>query len=316
MIKTQRIPLGPFLLNRLARLGGAYLLALAICFFLIALQSNFHRNVPLHTLVIQGLAWVGFFGTGHDINKIPASNRWLIVAWTLQVEWLFYFSLPFLTWFARRRQRLPILLVAAAIVSFALGRLHVHGLAKSIANGLGSYAGFLAFTFSIGMALAAIQFSPKVKAWAQTNVASVVSLALIGITAFFANPAYGWRESLLLAIPFGCLCLGNTWFGLLSSEPVRFLGRISYSFYLLHLVLLALEMFFLRRYIDFAAMRLPQYFLFAACSGTVAIFVSAFSYQFLEYPFLHVGRTASKRAAGTYPGAVSLSEPVAQTAGS
>jgi peptidoglycan/LPS O-acetylase OafA/YrhL len=314
MIKTPRIHLGPFLLNRLARLGGAYVLALIFCFFFIALESNFHRNVPVRTLVLQGLSWLGFFGTGHDINNIFFSRRVMGVAWTLQKEWFFYLSLPFFTWFARRRQRLALLLLTAATASVVLQRLPVSGVAKFIITATEEYTAFLAYTFSVGMAMAAIQFSPKVRAWAQTNVAAAVSLAFIGVTAFWAVPKYGWYESLLLAIPFACLCMGNTLFGLLSSAPVRFLGRISYSFYLLHFVLLALEMYFLRPYIDFAALRPFQYFLFAACSGTVAIVVSAFSYQFLEHPFLHVGRTAKARAGNAYPAANSMHDPVGQAA--
>ena len=41
-----------------------------------------------------------------------------------------------------------------------------------------------------------------------------------------------------VVLPFACIAWGNTWFGLLSCSPMRFLGRVSYSAYLLHLMVI------------------------------------------------------------------------------
>ena len=298
MIKHASIPLGPFLYGRIGRLGPVYVFACVLCFTLIAFQSHFHRNESLALLIAQGASWLVFFGAGHDMNHIMWSRLWLGPAWTLRSEWLFYLSLPFLGWFARRIQRLPLIVAVAGTIAFLLTTLNLHLTPHSpihaIVEVFQAYFSFLAYTFIVGMAVAAIQFSPKVKAWAQTNAASVVSLALIGITLFWGKTEYGWQESLLLVVPFACITLGNTWFGLLSSEPVRFLGRISYSFYLLHVVLLGSELLFFKRYINFATLSQPRYWLFALGSCAFTVLVSAITYQFLEFPFLHVGRPAPK----------------------
>jgi peptidoglycan/LPS O-acetylase OafA/YrhL len=140
------------------------------------------------------------------------------------------------------------------------------------------------------MLVAAYRASSKIHAWARSPAAAGISIALIIATLAWAPPEYGWRESLLLAFPFAAIALGNTIFGFLESRAVRFMGRISYSFYLLHMVLLTIEIFAVTRYTPFASIGPIGYWLFAARSGAIAIFASAVSYQYLEYPFLHVGR--------------------------
>jgi peptidoglycan/LPS O-acetylase OafA/YrhL len=125
MIKNASIPMGPFLYARLGRLGGVYVFACLLCFTLIGFQSHFHRNESVGLLIAQGLSWLLFFGAGHDINHIQLSKVWLIPSWTLRLEWLFYLSLPFLGWFARRVQRLPLIPVIAGTGAYLLGVLNL-----------------------------------------------------------------------------------------------------------------------------------------------------------------------------------------------
>jgi peptidoglycan/LPS O-acetylase OafA/YrhL len=204
---------------------------------------------------------------------------------------MFYLSLPFLGWFAARRRRLPILFGLAALAGFLLYRVPIEGIVKkAITEQVPPYLEFVAYTFSVGIATATVKVSFNLKSWARGKLANATSLVLFAITLFFAKPEFGWAESLLLAVPFACICFGNTWFGLLSSSPVRFLGRISYSFYLLHVVLMTIEAAIVKRYMSLATLAPVQYWLLAAVSGAIAIFVSAITYQYLEFPFLHVGK--------------------------
>jgi len=98
---------------------------------------------------------------------------------------------------------------------------------------------------------------------------------------------------------------------LLTSEPVRFLGRISYSFYLIHMVLLTIEFMFLRRYAAFATIGPVRYWLFATASGGLSICVAAISYQYLEYPLLHLGKVAQNSSRRLQP---QVNDPFTPTA--
>jgi peptidoglycan/LPS O-acetylase OafA/YrhL len=288
--KSTGIPAGPFFYGRLARLGGVYFTTCLICFGLIAVDSGFHRNISVVKLIAQVLGWLSFFGSGHDMNGIANSRLHLGPAWTLKFEWMFYLSLPFLGWFAIRRLRLAILFGGAAILGLLAAQLPTHGAVhKLLTDYFGAYFDFLAYTFSAGILVAVLPVTPKLRTWAQSGIASVLSLLLIVATLFLIKPEFGPLESALLVLPFACVCLGNTWFGLLSSVPVRFLGRISYSFYLLHTVLFTIALQIASRYVDIAALAPIPYWALSGAVGAAVILVAALSYQYLEFPFLHVG---------------------------
>jgi peptidoglycan/LPS O-acetylase OafA/YrhL len=286
---------GTFWLGRLGRLGPAYWASCLLLFVCAAIASHFHRAVSMGRLAGQILSWLTF-RPGKDVNDVAGSNLWLSVAWTLRFEWLFYFSIPFLAWFARRRWRTLLLLAAV----FVLSRLTASFADEATGRRgptmiLAEYTQYFASIFSVGI-LAAILPRERLARWAQGSFATLLSLAIL-IGAFYrATPEYGFAESAILAIPFACVCLGNTWFGLLSSRPLRFLGRISYSFYLFHVLMLTIVLNTLNTRFAIASWSPMRYWMIAAGCGTITIVLSACTYQFLEAPFLHIGRRGPRNA--------------------
>ena len=274
---------GQFLYGRFARLSGVYFLVCFTCFGLLAWVSGFQRNVSLAKLVAQLISWMGYFGAGHDLNGIAWSRLWLGPAWTLGYEWLFYLSLPFLGWFAARKSRIPLLILLGVIIGHGLNMLHPHNaVAHWLSGFIATYAGFLGTVFSVGIITAALDLPERVVTWLKGPVATLLSFALLLLAATRLNPTYGWKESLVLAFPFICIRFGNDWFGLLHLEGTRFLGRVSYSFYLLHVVLLEIE------FRIFKPVGAVPFLVFVALSGLLTILVSAFTYRYLEFPFQHV----------------------------
>lgn len=282
-----------FWLGRFARLTPAYVAACLCLFLMAACAPGFHRQVPLTELGLQWASWLSFRG-GVDVNGIKNSKLWLAVVWTLQYEWLFYFSLPFLGWFARRTSRTLLLLAVSMAAAHRVAAIAHLGTFASALDLLSNYLNFLAFSFSVGIVSAMLpreMVAPK----AQGKLAAILSFVAIGITLTLIPPHFGRLESLCLALPFMCVSMGNNWFGLLSSRSLRFLGRISYSFYLFHFLTLAVVMMALNRHGMLSTITpLPYWTIVAGC-GTATIVLSAFSYQWLEAPFLHVGRLAFRK---------------------
>jgi peptidoglycan/LPS O-acetylase OafA/YrhL len=288
LMRKPTFPARNFWMGRLGRLAPVYIAACICVFGLAAYVSGFHRQVPNAKLGLQLASWLAFWG-GEDINGVPNSKLWLGVAWTLRFEWLFYLSLPFLGWFARRRMR-TVLLVALSIgVAPIVSRLGLGGLVGGVFRLFASYCRFFAYTFSVGLLVAMLP-PDRFSRMAQGKFATLLSFIAIGIALFLLPPKHGPLESAALAIPFGCICLGNTWCGLLSSRALRFLGRISYSFYLLHFLGLTIVLMTLKKYGLLDGMTPVRYWAIACGCGIATITVCAFSYQWLEYPFLHVGQ--------------------------
>ncbi|HEY0786663.1 MAG TPA: acyltransferase [Acidobacteriaceae bacterium] len=303
--RRQSIPFVPFMRDRLRRLAPVYCLACVLFFLLVAQAAHYERQVSWARLAGEAAAWLSFVGAGHDMNGVKDSRWWLGQVWTLRLEWFFYLSLPFLGWFARRRARLPLLLAGAAVLSLVVAHSSWPGPAAGPANylwkTLGWFALSVASTFSVGMLVAVLPRRDRVTAWARSSAATVISLSLIGITALWAPAQYGWLESALLAVPFACVCLGNSWFGLLRSTGACSLGRVSYSFYLLHAFTLHVGLMLLLRVVPFSQLTPVRYWAFAAACGTVAVLVSYVTYQVLEHPFLDSARPAARLARGTQP---------------
>jgi len=294
LIRTSHIPALQFYYRRLGRLGPAYGFACLFFFFLVAIASHFHRNEPFHKIGVEALLWIAFISPSHDINAIANSKEWFGQAWTLRYEWMFYLLLPFLGWFARKRFRLVILLAAAAIFYTASTKVHLHGVAGKLEEIFGSYVFYLLFVFSVGMFVAILR---PTEAWvkrARSRTAALIALALVGFVLVLVKPHYGWLESIILALPFACVCFGNNWLGLLTLKPLRFLGRISYSIYLLHLPFLIAGIFLIKKVCDITAYNAIVYWAYMTLCGALTIVASAYCYQYLEHPFLHLGRPKIK----------------------
>jgi peptidoglycan/LPS O-acetylase OafA/YrhL len=275
-----------FWLGRLCRLGPAYVAACFCMFLLTAYVSEFHRQTSAGKLGLELASWLAFW-SGHDINGVKDSHIWLSVAWTLRYEWMFYLSIPFLGWFALRRRRTFLLLALAVGIPRVLPTLSGFGVFSELWNGLTTYVRFFAHVFDVGILVAMCPQS-RLARLAQATTATILSFIAIIITLFVVQPTYGPLESAFLALPFACVCFGNSWCGLLSSRALRFLGRISYSFYLLHLLGLSIVLMVLKKRGMLAEISPFSYWAIAAGCGMGTIVVCAFSYQYLEYPFLNL----------------------------
>lgn len=287
--KASLAPTARFWLSRVARLMPVYLFACGVAFVYAALLSKFTVRVPARDLAGQVTSWVANARL-MDLNNVSDSHLWLTQAWTLRLEWMFYFSLPFLRWFGRGLQKTLLLLILIGLLS-GLGQIaeRIAG-QHSLTSFALTYSHFFLHSFSLGILVA---FLPpeRFSRFAKGRLATIVSLVLLCAVLLIAPPRYGVLETCLLSLPFTCICLGNTWWGLLSSRGMRFLGRISYSFYLLHLVSFTIVMELARKHGLLVDIRPPAYWALSCGIGSVIIVICAFSYQWLEHPFLHIGQT-------------------------
>jgi peptidoglycan/LPS O-acetylase OafA/YrhL len=287
LVKRPSLPFGRFIAERLARLGSAYWVACIVFFLLVAISSHFQRRVSLPVLVGQMFGWCSFLAAGHDMNGLPDSRFLFGQVWTLRLEWCFYLTLPLLGWFARRRLRLLLLLGCAAAGSAVFNEFRFVGKAGVPLSFAADYLRFLASVFGVGMLIAILPVNAKGLALARSSTATILSFLFIGGTLAFVPAAYGVQESSWLALPFLCVCLGNSWFGLLQSSPMQLLGRISYSFYLFHAFVLHIGLVLLQRFVPVASLDPVSYWGFAGACGVAAVAISCLSWHWLERPFLH-----------------------------
>ncbi len=220
---------------------------------------------------------------------------WILsMVWTLRLEWMFYLMLPLMALFARRRLSQLALLCLILALQFVLPALRSwpgisHGPAKVLFYAAGQllyFDGFLASMFLIGMIVSFlykhVDLGRHARSW-YGSLAAVLFLVL-GVTVIPFPPMA--LLPCVLGVPFLIIVYGNSLFGLLQTGPLRLLGMVSYSTYLIHLSVMFFLYHLMPRMATSAASPLA-FWAFTALAGSVVVGLSALSYRFVEAPFMH-----------------------------
>lgn len=251
-------------LSRIRRIVPMYVASVLMVLAVVAVLSGFSLGTAPFSLIKELRAWFSFgfmqygalngFTDGHFINP---------VYWTLAFEWLFYLSLPFLALFVRFPW--SVVLLALALVF----GLRVPVTLNFIA---GAVAALLVHKRWLGDRLWAPLWTP-------------VALAGLAV-AFLAPSGYGRFSVVALFVFFVCIVHGNSLFGLLRTAPAKLLGLISYSFYLVHAIVVFVVVHAVAALTPIALLGVPRYWLVASVAAAIAVVLSSLTYRYIEHPFL------------------------------
>jgi peptidoglycan/LPS O-acetylase OafA/YrhL len=246
---------GKFIVRRLARIYPLYVVQIALVVVVFAL---FHReriaavleSLPgLLTFTQDVQEWFGY-GFG--------------VLWTLAVEFWFYVTFPFLLWIALATGRLIPCILLGIVISIA---------AKFFV--LGGVTLYFYDQFLIGaLCAAAVKYDlvPSVFAWPKLLAVCIVAIVLLAEIPFPATRDLHWFcQSFGAALVTGIAVMaGHARRPTITLPFIAFVGRISYSTYLMHAVVL--DVFFAVWHIS----PIPVII--------VTFFVASFTYYAIEMP--------------------------------
>ncbi|MBB4428355.1 peptidoglycan/LPS O-acetylase OafA/YrhL [Bradyrhizobium sp. CIR48] len=213
-----------FVRNRMLRIYPAFLLALVLCLAagpLLGIPLPSLRDFVFNLLFLNGVPTLGV--TGIVFNN---------VSWSLFYEMVFYLSFPLVLTVGRLLRLPAIAATALAGVVFAYG--------PALA---GMYFEFFVFLFA--GAIVGLLAPSGLRAVAVTFPDFVVVLLYCIATSMMTTGYLNTAQFVWLFAGLGALLLckavdGEGWFArTLAWRPLAALGRISYSFYLLHSVALA-----------------------------------------------------------------------------
>ena len=258
-----------FFLSRLRRLVPMWAMSVLMVLVVAAAATGFTLRVNPIALAREVRPWLSFgfmeegglngFADAHYINR---------VYWTLAYEWCFYLALPLLALFARGW--LAVALVVAVMFFGTQTPIVLNFL-------LGAAAAALVHTRCFGAAHRIPWSSP----WL-----SVLALASLG--CYFTLPKYyGLPQTLALFGFFIFVVHGNSLFGLLRTGPAKLLGTISFSIYLTLCIALFVTVRAVEAVRPVESLHAAQYWVFAALAAVGCVLLSALTYRYVEFPFIH-----------------------------
>ena len=237
LMRRGRIPAGKFYLSRFIRIAPVYYLSIGAALLIGLALTGFKVQVATGSLIASLAQWILFSVGGQPpVNHADIARITSGVTWTLALEWLFYLSLPFLAWFARRAWRLVLYALTFGVLFLLARYTRTSGantasvfMAASVAA---QYAKFMLIGFGGGILIAACESNlPK---WLRPVWPARNWIVLALFLAYLVLPQLPSAGQVLLLAGFALIVSGADLFGLLVQRSTRLLGAISYPIYLVH----------------------------------------------------------------------------------
>ena len=278
IIKTDgKIDWRTFYVSRIARIVPlyAFLIALTTAIAIAAggkIEASDDNLKSISSLLTFSLSYGAEYLFGFKLYQITGAT------WTLIHEWRFYLVLPFIAMLYQRP---------------AIGRF-VLCAATAIAAIDFSVSSIVVWTyFATGIA-AAWLYNKRINfpVWVRL-VAGAAAIALFMLVCGEGDgKGYGWGRYLIVSGLFFSVMLADP--KPLRARAVMYLGEISYSIYLLHMLVLYLAVTALGHFRQLESVGQDKFMIFlCGCAALVVLLASA-TYRFIEFPFL---KNASKKSA-------------------
>lgn len=296
-----RFELGDFLCRRLLRLAPALVVVTAsvlLAGWFLLLPKDLAR---LGTAVVfqSSLAANVFYGRQEGYFSPDAHEQPLLHTWSLAVEEQFYLLIPILVWCVARwnPRRLGMILPWLIIVGFCLSlgwSLYLVRVHSGDAFYLlpGRIWEFLAGGLVL-LVPATVKLSSKNFLRAMTFLLAV-AMVLVPMLVLTSNTPFPGSAAIIPC--FGTACIlwlisrsterGTLFELVLRSQPMVFMGRISYSLYLWHWPLLAFT-----KYISVQELTISM----RASVFTLSLLLATASWRWIEVPFRTIQRHSDRR---------------------
>lgn len=250
--------------------------------------ANIQWNIPLHLLMLHG--------TVPDVLIKDAPGAFLVPAWSVSLEWQFYLVAPLaFAWAVSAKPYRRIGLCALCVVLVLTARYVLPTV---------EYGAALPFHVEFFFLGAASYFIYQGRAVHQLSDAAlpvacclvVFLFLLLSGNAASLIPVGLWIVFLGLLFERHSSLSSRLVSPLLTNPVVLYLGRISYSLYLSHMLVIMMIQYGLLMWAPYLS-RVVHFGVLLACTTVVTVAVSAGLYRYLEVPGIHAGRALVRRFA-------------------
>jgi peptidoglycan/LPS O-acetylase OafA/YrhL len=282
---------GSFLVKRFRRLAPAYYVSVVVILLIVLGRTHFHLAVSPLAFLGQAALWFLFIPIP-TTNGVAVTSINAYVTWTLCLEVIFYLFLPLLFRIFRGYRIVTGVGAALALYVFLALRgvtptldAHKTGVASLIVLFLDLFFGF---GFGLGMLLAFVFHTCPAKWLAVLRQRRWTPIPLLCLAApmLLHVRLYDAPQFLCVIVFFAFVAAGNDLFGLLSWRGVFLLGTVSYSFYLMHGIVLYLLSHGLDHWARIASLPPWWYWSFICVVAAVTVCVAKMLHRHVELRFM------------------------------
>lgn len=292
--------------------GWRRFLRIAPMFYLAGLFYLSWTGLAPHDGAPAGISWRSIALTAIFMHVWSPTAVNLVVpgGWSVGVEAQFYLILPLLIALTRRIRSLAWLTALATLGLLAAHAVYLVATRLNLAND--AFRWFwpghqlVFFPWGILAVLVLRRHGDALRARAAALPPLLHDAACLGLFAIMvvvlAAGAY-WRPAWGFPMLFGpcaallCVLLALRPTRLLVNAPIAALGRISFSVYLVHFVLLGPALTLARAILPAAISPVPGFAVTFALVLLFAVPIAALTYRVVELPFIALGRRLSARPA-------------------
>lgn len=267
LLKNEKIDWQQFFMARFKRLAPLYIFVCCAIALSMVLELGLTINDSFILPTIKLFSF-GFYGTQYKVNDVDLSHI-LSVLWTLPSEWRFYLFLP-LAALCLSSKRYTLILSLIAVV-WSIGFLAYDNTVL--------YVYFLTGGFC---ALAKKHIPLK-----NTLIPQIIFYIAVAVNIYYLYQKielYSYGRFLLSSFLFGSALFAAP--GLLKLRAFVFLGEISYSTYLTHLILFYLYGKIVSSSFHFGEASTLTVFGLLSLYCVVVVAISTLTFKYIEYPFI------------------------------
>ena len=252
---------------------------------LLEVEQNFSLYVFADAFLLQNLLPREHFPHAHETFLPPT--------WSLSLEWMFYLVMPMLIGLLRQRWQVRSLGVGAIVVLVALFQKQAEFICPSLSLANGSY--FLTGIVSYYVWKHLPSFRGK-RQW----IAVVAFWIVLGSgMAVLSLPFKMWFAVMAMLL-YTRVHTTRIWVfesfrWVLNCQPINYLGKISYSSYLLHWIVIEVCLFLGLHWIPQMEGRLALAMYCCPAVFAVTYAASHLMFKFVEQPFINLGKTRGVR---------------------
>ena len=250
-----------------------YVVAMTAAVLIVGFADQcFKLRLPPTQLLVQTIqAYTFNFLNSPQYNGSFIAFAAISVSWSLAYEWMFYASLPLICLSGLRRYWFVGLPLALMLNKFVF---HFQWIPYFICE-------------SLVYELSRFEYIRKKCSYL---IFGVLSAAGFLLTFYYGKSLGGSLCAIALSTAFLPIAAGNDWGGVLSNSGIRVIGAISYSIYLLNIIVEAQFAPFLPKALISSNIFIIT--MFMTLGMMVLLLISYFTYSFIEFPFLNKKKTS------------------------